>query len=54
MNYNQQAIAAERMMGNSFSPMGGVMSAPQYADMSRKRLHQSTEGLTLGLHRGRH
>jgi len=54
-NYDQQAIASE-VMSSSVASMGDVGSAQQMYGQSaaRQLFMNSTNGLTLGLHRSRH
>jgi hypothetical protein len=53
VNYVDQTSAARELMSDQMSPMGQVMPAYSMGP-SLARLQASTEGLTQGLHRGRH
>jgi len=52
--YNKQAIAMDQMTMGGTIGLGMVGTAPQMMNRYHHALQQSTHGLTLGLHRGRH
>jgi len=52
--YNQQAIAMDEMTMGGAAGLGMVGTAPQMMNNYHRALQQSTQGLTQGLHRGRH
>lgn len=54
VNYAEQMNAANMLMSDTISPMGRVGPAPVMLGPSVSRLQASTQGLTQGLHRGRH
>lgn len=52
--YHRQAIAMDEMTMGGAAGLGMVGTAPQMMNRYHRTLQRSTEGLTQGLHRGRH
>ncbi len=52
--YHRQNVAMDEMTMGGASGLGMVGTGPQMMNRFHRTLQQSTEGLTQGLHRGRH
>lgn len=53
-DYDAQMIASEFMTSGSYVPQGNIGPAPVMMGKTQRAFQNSADGLTLGLHRGRH